>query len=221
MVQQNSVASVERKEQGSTRQSILHLLRHQGQMTATELSQELNIGAVGVRQHLALLERDGLVEVAGLRRSIGRPSHLYTLTPEAERCFPKSYDRLAINVLNYIADTGGESAVTEALTAHRQVLRQSLASRLAGKPQAEQVTELVTMLNEQGHMCEYEQLPDGSFVLTVHNCPVDCVAHQYPQLCTQEMELYQEMLGVTFVRESSIAQGDIYCRYRIPMRSEQ
>jgi predicted ArsR family transcriptional regulator len=215
MTQQNPVTTVERKEQGTTRQSILRLLRHHGQMTATELSQELNIGAVGVRQHLALLERDGLVEVAGLRRSIGRPSHLYTLTSEAERCFPKSYDRLAINLLNHIEQHGGEGAIAEALSTHRQQMLQSYTSRMTGKTLEERIAELSSMLNEQGHMSEYEQLTDGTFALTIHNCPVDCVASQYGQLCAQDKELYQELLGATLTRESSIAEGDIYCRYHI------
>ncbi len=214
--QQHSVASVDRKEQGSTRQSILRLLRQQGQMTATELSQELNIGAVGVRQHLALLERDGLVEVAGLRRSVGRPSHLYKLTDEAERCFPKSYDRLAINILTHIEHQGGAAAVEQALLAHRQTLMHSYAPRLAGKSRDERIVELASILNEQGHMCEYERRPDGSYVLTIHNCPLDCVASRYRELCIQDMELYQELLGVNLIRESSIASGDIYCRYYIP-----
>jgi predicted ArsR family transcriptional regulator len=214
--QQNSVSSMERKEQGTTRQSILQLLRHQGHMTATELSQELNIGAVGVRQHLALLERDGLVEVAGLRRSVGRPSHLYKLTNEAERCFPKSYDRLAINVLNHLATSGGEEALTAALSAHRRTLMETYAPRMTGKNREERIAELVSILNEEGHMCESEHLPDGTYLLTVHNCPVDCIANQYQQLCLQEMSLYEELLGATMIRESTIAEGESFCRYRIP-----
>ena len=53
---------LEHREQGHTRQEILDLLRRRGQMTAAELSESLGIGAVGVRQHIALLERDGLVQ---------------------------------------------------------------------------------------------------------------------------------------------------------------
>lgn len=212
-IQKNGVTSVERKEQGSTRQSILRLLRHRGQMTATELSQELNIGAVGVRQHLALLERDGLVEVIGLRRSIGRPSHLYKLTEEAERCFPKTYDQLALNVINHIAQHGGSAAVAEAFASHRRTLLQAYAARMEGKSRAEKVAELARILNEQGHMCEYEQYGDGSYVLSVHNCPLDCVAREYPQLCIQEMELFQDLLGITLIRDSNIAEGDLECRY--------
>lgn len=208
--------SVERKEQGSTRQSILQLLRRQGRMTALELSSALNIGAVGVRQHLALLERDGLVQVAGLRRSIGRPSHIYVLTPEAEQHFPKNYDQFAIDIVDYLAEHGGDDAILQAFQARRQALARQIAPRLAGKTQAEKVAELSCILVDQGYMCEFEQLDDGSFLLIEHNCPLDCVARRYPQLCAQELELYQDLLDVPIERETTIARGDLCCRYRIP-----
>ncbi|MCG8348332.1 MAG: transcriptional regulator [Chloroflexales bacterium] len=208
--------ATERREQGSTRQNILQLLRRQGQMTALELSSVLDIGAVGVRQHLALLERDGLVCIAGLRRNIGRPSHLYVLTEEAEQHFPKKYDQLSLDLLDYLASLGGDEAIEQAFRMRRQALCQSLAPRLAGKPLDERVAELSQILIEQGYMCEYEQLDDGSFLLTEHNCPVICVARCYPQICDQEMELYEELLGVAIERDMIITQGDLCCRYRIP-----
>jgi predicted ArsR family transcriptional regulator len=208
--------SVERKEQGSTRQSILRLLRQRGQMTATELSQELHIGAVGVRQHLALLERDGLVEVVGLRRSIGRPSHLYTLTADAEQCFPKTYDQLALHMLDYLEAQGGEDAIHKALAAHVQTLIDQYEPRMRGKSRPEQVSELVNILNEQGHMCEYTREDDGSYIITVHNCPIDCVARQYKHICTQEKQMYEHLIEAPVVSEANITNGDICCRYRIP-----
>jgi predicted ArsR family transcriptional regulator len=207
---------IERKEQGATRQNILQFLRRRGQMTAIELSQSLDIGAVGIRQHLALLERDGLVEVAGLRRSVGRPSHLYTLTPEAEQYFPKSYDQLTVEVLAVVAEQYGKEAINQVLAARRQKLAHAFAPRIAGKPRQEQVAELATILAEQGHMCEYEQREDGSFILKGHNCPIDCVARHYPQFCLQDAELYQELLGVPIKRHSNIANGDLCCTFSIP-----
>lgn len=208
--------SVERKEQGATRQNILQLLRHNGQMTALELSQELNIGAVGIRQHLALLERDGLVAVSGVRRNIGRPSHLYMLTPEAEQHFPKHYDKFALDVLTFIAADAGSEVVDQIFTARRKALVQAYTPRLYGKSRGEKVAELAKILAEQGYMCEYEQLSDGAYVLTEHNCPIDCIARQYNQSCYQELELYQELLGVPIERETTIVSGGHCCRYRIP-----
>ena len=98
--------TLEHREQGETRVQILQLLRRHGQMTAAELSDALGIGAVGIRQHLALLDRDGLVHTAGVRRGVGRPSHLYGLTGQAEALFPKRYDRLVMDALAFVQGQG-------------------------------------------------------------------------------------------------------------------
>ncbi|MDQ2995979.1 MAG: ArsR family transcriptional regulator, partial [Chloroflexota bacterium] len=98
---------LDHREQGETREQILALLRRHGNMTAAELSDALGIGAVGVRQHLALLDRDGLVQTTGVRRGVGRPSHLYALTNAAEALFPKRYDRMAMDALAFVAACGG------------------------------------------------------------------------------------------------------------------
>jgi predicted ArsR family transcriptional regulator len=203
------------REQGQTRAQILTLLRRRGQMTAAELSEGLGIGAVGVRQHLALLERDGLVGTAGVRRGVGRPSHLYALTPAAEALFPKRYDRLVLDALAFVEAQGGAEAVDQLFAERRRKLIEQYAPRLAGKLRAEQVAALAELLTEQGYMCEWEQLPDGSFTLSEHNCPVDCVARDYPQACEHELKLYQDVLGIPLERVETIAEGGTCCRYRI------
>ncbi|EFO81355.1 regulatory protein ArsR [Oscillochloris trichoides DG-6] len=210
---------IERKEQGTTRQSILQLLRRHGQMTALELSESLCIGAVGVRQHLATLERDGLVEIAGLRRNVGRPSHLYMLTTEAEGRFPKRYDRIALDLINYMAEVGGAPAIDVLLDRRRNVMNRDLRPRLSNKNRRDQVAILADILIEQGYMCEYEQLEDGSFMLTEYNCPIDCIARRYPQICGQEHLLYEDLIGVAITCEGTIAQGSHCCRYHIPAGS--
>jgi predicted ArsR family transcriptional regulator len=206
---------LEHREQGETREQILTLLRRQGQMTAAELSDALGIGAVGVRQHLALLDRDGLVRTAGVRRGVGRPSHLYALTEHAEALFPKRYDRLALDALAFVEAQGGAGAIDQLFAARREKLAQQLAPRLAGKSRPEQVRELAALLTEQGYMCEAQTLPDGSFELIEHNCPVDCVARDYPQACDHELRLYEDVLGAPLVREELISEGGSCCRYRI------
>jgi len=207
--------TLEHREQGETRTQILTLLRQRGRMTAAELSEALGIGAVGVRQHLALLDRDGLIATAGLRRGVGRPSHLYALTPTAEGLFPKRYDRLALDALAFVEEQGGEPAIDRLFAERRRKLAEQYGPRLAGKPRGQQVAELAAILNEQGYMCEWDELPDGTFLLVEHNCPVDCVARDYPQACEHELKLYEQVLGVPLVREETISEGGLCCRYRI------
>jgi predicted ArsR family transcriptional regulator len=211
----NAPQAREHREQGETRQQILHLLRRRSPLTAAELSDALGIGAVGVRQHLALLERDGLVHIAGVRRAVGRPSHLYALTPAAESLFPRSYDRIALDALAFVRASGGELAIEELFGARRERLVAQLAPQLAGRPLAEQVRALAAILNEQGYMCDVHERDDGAFVLTQHNCPIDCVARAYPQACAHELRLYETVLGVALARDETISDGGSCCRYTI------
>jgi predicted ArsR family transcriptional regulator len=170
---------LEHREQGYTRQEILNLLRRRGQMTAAELSESLGIGAVGVRQHIALLERDGLVHTAAVRRGVGRPSHLYALTPAAEALFPRRYDRLLMDALEFISEQGGPAAIDSFFARRRHKLAEQYAPRLAGKQRGAQVAELAEILTEQGYMAEWHDLPGGGFALVEHNCPVDCAARAH------------------------------------------
>jgi predicted ArsR family transcriptional regulator len=209
------MTTLEHREQGETRRQILTLLRRHGPMTATELSEALDIGAVGVRQHLALLERDSLVHVSGVRRAVGRPSHMYALTEAAEALFPKRYDRMLIDAIEFVRTIGGDHGVDQFFTERRHKLAEQYAPRLAGKNRAEQVAELAAILNEQGYMCDWNQVEDGTFILTEHNCPIDCVAREYHQACAQELILYEEVLGTPIVREETMANGGVCCRYRI------
>jgi len=129
--------TLDHREQGETREQILALLRRQSTMTAAELSDALGIGAVGVRQHLALLDRDGLVHTTGVRRGVGRPSHLYALTAAAEALFPKRYDRMAMDALAFVAARGGPEAIDQLFAERRRQLTTQYAPRLAGKIRSE------------------------------------------------------------------------------------
>lgn len=205
----------ELREQGETRRQIIDLLRRTGPMTATELGNALLIGAVGIRQHLALLERDALVHVAGMRRGVGRPSHLYALTSAAEALFPRRYDHMLMDALRFIEERYGRAGLDDFFVHRRTRLLAEMQPRLQGLTASQQLHSLADMLNRQGYMCVCEQHDDGSFTLTEHNCPIDCAAHAYPQACVQEQLLYEQLLDMPMVRDRTIAQGDQCCRYRI------
>ena len=46
----------------ATRQEILDYLRRRGQATVRDLGAHLGLTATGIRQHLTVLERDGMIE---------------------------------------------------------------------------------------------------------------------------------------------------------------
>src|SRR5919199_4811631 len=82
----------------STRGRIVTLLRGRS-CTVEELARDLELTDNAVRAHLATLERDGLVKQRGVRRGFRKPHYTYTLSPEAEALFPKSYELLLNRLL--------------------------------------------------------------------------------------------------------------------------
>src|SRR3990172_10101528 len=84
----------------TTRQQILDFLRQQGEGSVRQLGPHLQLTPTGVRQHLAILEREGLVSSRELRGHVGRPALAYRLTAKAEALYPKAYGALASAVLN-------------------------------------------------------------------------------------------------------------------------
>src|SRR5207247_6479624 len=76
----------------STRLRILEYLQRNGRATVKELGQLLGLTSTGIRQHLTVLERDGLVAVREERGRVGRPNLVYSLTDEADAVFPRTYD---------------------------------------------------------------------------------------------------------------------------------
>ena len=91
----------------TTRQEILQHLQRNGRATVKELGQLLGLTSTGIRQHLTVLERDGLVLAREERGGVGRPTLVYSLTDKAEALFPRSYDELANNLLEEIRASEG------------------------------------------------------------------------------------------------------------------
>ncbi len=204
----------------STRHEILSLIKRRGPMTVQELSRALKITPMGVRQHLAILERDGLVYSTGIRRGQGRPSRLYGISAEGDKFFPRTYEQLAQSLLDDLRTVEGEERL-EALFEHRrQRLLEQYRARLSGKEFRERVAILAEARTEEGYLAEQQQVGRDRFVLIEHNCPIRAVAEGHPQVCRCEMELFAEALGAEVARTDHIASGAPHCRYVITRPQE-
>src|ERR1700747_2675790 len=117
----------------STRREILAHIKRRGPMTVQELSHTLQITPMGVRQHLAILERDGCVQSNGIRRGQGRPSRLYGITEEGDKLYPKPYEHPAQSLLDDLRTVGGEKKLDELFEHRRKRLLEQYRSRMAGK----------------------------------------------------------------------------------------
>ncbi len=201
------------------RRAILLHLRRAGPSVPDAISAAIGASRSGVAQQLRALDTAGLVTRTSVRHGVGRPRHLYDITPDAQDLFPSNYDGLATGLLAAILEVGGETLVEDVFAARRRQaearLRQQMdASLPSGAPLEDRVRELARLQDELGYVSEARVDGDGIRLLE-HNCAVLDVARGMPVACRSELELFREVLGVNVVRERHIAAGDRCCEYRV------
>jgi predicted ArsR family transcriptional regulator len=183
----------------STRGQIVTLLRRSNR-TVEDLARALDLTDNGVRAHLAVLERDGIVRQRGsVRRSSGggKPAYVYELTQEGENLFPKAYEPTLRRLLDVLAERLGPE--------ESEALLRSVGRRLAEEHSTQadgahaRLETAVEVLNELGGLAELEER-DGTVIIRGYSCPLAGVTPEHPEVCRMAEALVGEVAGVS-VRE--------------------
>lgn len=205
----------------STRRAILLSIKRNGSMTVQDLAADLGITPSGVRQHLRRLFEDGLVTYHSESDGRGRPLHRYALSMAGESLFPKRYGDLTTELLGYLG--GPESAEVRKLFDHRRQRRVADARRRLAKLNLDdQVVELTRILDEDGYLADLEQLEDGGWRITEHNCAILTVATGFRQACSSELGFIREVLRDANVeRVAHLMDGAHVCAYEVRPASGQ
>jgi predicted ArsR family transcriptional regulator len=207
---------------GSGRERVLFLLKTKGPQTAARMSSLLGVTTMAVRQHLAVLEGEMLVDFTNERRKVGRPARVWRLTPKANDRFPDGHAELAVGMLQAIQVTFGEQGL-ERLTEQR-IRQQTLSygARMPGPGASidERVATLTQIRCEEGYMAEWKRGRNGTIKLIESHCSIANAARICPKLCTSELSLFRALLGddVSIDRVEHLLLGDRCCGYRITER---
>jgi predicted ArsR family transcriptional regulator len=179
----------------STRGQIVTLLRRSGR-TVEDLARALDLTDNGVRAHLAILERDGIVRQRGsVRRSSGggKPAYIYELTEEAEDLFPKAYEPVLSRLLDVLSNQVGSEESEELL---KSVGRRLAEEHSVGTNDAHaRLESAVEIFNELGGLAELEER-DGAVVIRGYSCPLAGVTPEHPGVCRMAETLITELAGV-------------------------
>lgn len=199
----------------ATRRTILDLLKREGDATTDAIAARLAVTLSGARQHLTALEADGLIAHTDERVGPGRPKFRYRLTPVGDALFPRNYVDLANELLAYVEDEDPELlARIFDKRAQRRLAR--AAERTAGLPFPDKVRLVAQILDEDGYLADFAAQPDGSFVVTEHNCAVLAVAQQYRHACSTELAFLQALLPeATVTRIAHRLHGGHVCAYEV------
>jgi predicted ArsR family transcriptional regulator len=203
-----------------TRDAVVQLVLSHGPVTAAALADTLGLSVAGVRRHLDALETEGAV-VSRLQQTFnprgrGRPARVYLLTEAGRARLPHSYDDLAVQALEFLAEQGGPAAVSAFARRRAEQIVDSRRAELDAAPDvAGRMRVLAGALTDSGYAASLEKVGSGD-QLCQHHCPVAHVAERFPQLCEAEMSVFTEALGTYAQRLATIARGDSFCTTFVP-----
>lgn len=198
----------------ATRREILDILRKEGQGTVDQLSRRLALTSTCVRQHLSVLERERLVACQEVRRKLGRPQFVYSLTQSADDLFPKSYHLLTTWLMDELKAVDGDQKAHLLLEGIARRWANSLSLRISGQTLEERVEGLVALLREDGHLVEWEKAEDGLFIYE-YDCRFQRVAQAHPEVCSLESSMLTQVLGTTVEPLECLMKGQGRCAYGI------
>ena len=198
-----------------TKQRILSLLKMNGGLTTSDLSDMLGISATAVRRHLNGLEVQSLVGHRTEQRGMGRPSFIYELAAGASSIFPQSYAAFATDILTDLLELDGTDKLDDLFQRRQEKRLEQYVSRTSGSTLSDRVASLARLLEGEGRMTTWEQLGESRFILREHNCPILKVAEKFDHPCRCEIDLLRQTLKAKVKRIGHIPDGDIACVYEI------
>ncbi len=204
----------ERSIGGAMRGRIIALLRR-GEQTVDELAAELGVTDNAVRAHVDLLEREGIVAQARVRRdgAVGKPATLYSIAPRASATLSAAY----APVLTALAASLRERMPRRDLEAlYRDAGRRLAESQGEGGARGfeKRVRGAAELLATLGAELDVARADDG-FVIQGHACPLADAVRADPSVCQAIRELVSGVTGES-VRECCDRSGESpKCRLEI------
>jgi DeoR family suf operon transcriptional repressor len=210
----------------STKQDILQYLLKNGQSTAHDLADDLDISPQAIRRHLKDLETEGLIEHHAVQVGIGRPQYIYRLSKQGRDRFPQGYSNFAVSFLDTLVETVGEKQVGEVLRKQWERKAEEYRQCIGTGTLRERVAKLVKLRQQEGYMAELLLMEDHKketperYILSEHHCAISEVAESFPSVCGHELEMFSAVLpDCTVERTHWINNGEHNCGYLIQAKS--
>lgn len=195
---------------GETQQRMLMSLLHGPDgLSADRLSESLKISTNAVRQHLAVLERDGLVARAGRKPTRGRPEHLFVLTDQGREIFPRHYLMLAESLIVEMGETLGDQEFRTLMRRVGEKAAHENGPRGSGK--AVTLSETASAMKQAGY--EAQMSPDANNEIVAHNCVFHQLAARYPAVCEFDLGFLEETTGKKVDHTECMLRGGNVCRF--------
>jgi predicted ArsR family transcriptional regulator len=165
----------------SSRGRVIALLQHGG-LTADDIASKLGITTNAVREHLAGMERDGVVQKAGQRPGTTRPSHIFALTPEVEQLLSQAYVPFLTELVRVFTERLPAPQVETLLRQTGSGLASALAPRTRPARLRARIALASRLIND--HLGAVTRVDaNGAYVIRGVACPLAALTGKHPSVC--------------------------------------
>src|SRR5690242_17996010 len=165
------------------------LLRHKNGLTVDQLGTQLQVTRNAVRQHLATLLNDGLVQAGESKATKGRPTQLYVLSEKGRELFPRQYSWLAQLMVDSVKQETGADGLRKRLNAMGAKVGAQLRAQHPGlKTRQDKVLKLAELMEGLGYSTAGTTVLDPS-VISADNCVFHDMAQKDPEVCQFDLAL--------------------------------
>lgn len=196
----------------SRRSVILHTIRQRHQATVKELAEAADVSPVTVRHHLNAMQADGLLELDSVRRKVGRPYYVYSLSDKGLELFPKRYASLSLRLLEELKQQFPPEVVQQIF---RGVVENIVAEHrddFEALGFERRVAYLVDLLAEEGFLARWE-IRDGRYHLMEYSCPYRSLGTEHAEICNLDRDLMIAVLNTEVQQHSCMLGGDTCCEF--------
>ncbi len=207
-----TVKMTSNNQRKSTRDIILETIKASRQAKVEELAEVANVSPVTVRHHLNSLLAEGLIEASSVRRKVGRPYYVYSLSTQGQELFPKRYVRLTSRLLGELKTVLPEEAVEQVFRGVVENVIDEHRPHFEHLPFEHRLDYLVRLLEDEGFLAKWEKTQDG-YRLTEYNCPYYSIGQEHAEICIFDKELIVNVIQAPITQHSCMLAGADCCQF--------
>ena len=204
----------------STRDVILRTIKAQPRANVEALAEAANVSPVTVRHHLNGLQAGGLIESESVRRKVGRPYYVYSLSEKGQELFPKRYVRLTSRLLDELKNQLQPQAFNDVLSSVVDSVMEEHRGEYEHLGVEERLDYLIDLLAEEGFLARWEKTSEG-YMVTEFSCPYITLGEDHAEICNIDKELIVNVLEVPVQQNSCMLEGGECCQFLVKIEETE
>lgn len=203
-----------RRGEGKNR-LLKELLRASEPLTVEQLTKQLGISRNAVYQHIAVLERDNLVERDAPTATRGRPGQTFRLSEQGRERFPRQYALIGSLLMAQVKKRRGSEELKSYFEELGRQLAQSEGAGLRDSDWRARTDEIVQLMRELGYEAESGGVSkSGVTEICARNCVFHELAQAHQEVCALDIALLETLFGAPIEHTECMARGGACCRFR-------